>query len=385
MDAAKPRSAHYFDRFVLDVARGVLLTTDGRQVPLRPKSFAMLKLFVENTGLLLDHDCIMQAVWPGLIIANEGIVQCVRDIRRALGDDSQRILKTVPRRGYVFVVEAAAHVRTGGDGSQSAPGEFDTMSDRPSVAVLPLNAATPDEAYVAAGLAEDLITALARLRSLTVIPGAFGFPGQVTQDPRHAGRVGRALSADYVLEGGVRQAGTHLRVTTRLVSSATEAVVWADRLEGEASELFALQDLITRVVTVAVETHVLGMEIERVMRKGSSGLGARDLYVRALPGYRAQTAESMAGSIALLRRAVALDPGCARALATLAHCLQQQITQGWRAHHADAATEALALARQALVADRSDPVVLAVAGFHLCDGVLGRGPVASKGQRHDEV
>ena len=99
LDAPKHLSRHFFDRFILDVGRGALLTAEGRQIPLRPKSFAMLKLFVENAGQLLEHDRIMQAVWPGLIVGDEGIARCVRDIRRALGDNAQRILKAVPRRG----------------------------------------------------------------------------------------------------------------------------------------------------------------------------------------------------------------------------------------------------------------------------------------------
>jgi TolB-like protein len=352
-------SRHFFDRFILDVGRGALLTAEGHQIPLRPKSFAMLKLFVENAGQLLDHDRIMQAVWPGLIVADEGIAQCVRDIRRALGDNAQRILKTVPRRGYILVEEAT--VSAAPHGSEARTSGVDRATGRPSVAVLPLYAASPGEAYFATGLTEDLITALAHLRSLAVVPGASDLPWQAIEVPRSAVGASRALRADYVLEGGVRLASARVRVTARLVSSATEAVVWADRFEGDASEPFTLQDLITRVVTVAIESQVIGLEIERATRKG--GLSAYDLYLRALPGYRTQTAESTAEAIAFLRRAVTLDPGCAPALATLAHCLQQQITQGWRTDHPDAVAEAMSLARQAMAADQSDPVVLAVAGF----------------------
>ena len=89
MDAENPpRMVYHFDRFRLDLVRGALLTSDGEELPLRPKSFALLELLVENAGRLLDRDTIMQAVWPDVFVTDDSITQCVRDIRRALGDES---------------------------------------------------------------------------------------------------------------------------------------------------------------------------------------------------------------------------------------------------------------------------------------------------------
>ena len=108
MDAERtPPAAYRFDRFTLDLARGALLGPDGAEVPLRPKSFALLRLFVENAGRLLDRDAIMAAVWPDVVVSDESIAQCVRDIRKALGDEAQQLLKTVPKRGYLFAAEVA--------------------------------------------------------------------------------------------------------------------------------------------------------------------------------------------------------------------------------------------------------------------------------------
>ena len=106
MDAERTRPAAYrFDRFTLDLARGALLGPDGAAVPLRPKSFALLRLLVENTSRLLDRDAIMSAVWPDVVVTDELIAQCVHDIRKALGDEAQQVLKTVPKRGYLFAAE----------------------------------------------------------------------------------------------------------------------------------------------------------------------------------------------------------------------------------------------------------------------------------------
>src|SRR6185312_12121647 len=89
-------------RFVLDLTRGALLTAHGAELPLRPKSFSLLQLLVQNAGRLLDRDTIMNALWPDLLVTDDSITQCVHDIRRAFGNEAQNLLRTVPRRGYLF-------------------------------------------------------------------------------------------------------------------------------------------------------------------------------------------------------------------------------------------------------------------------------------------
>lgn len=103
MDAGKPPgTAYQFDRFILDLGRGALFTAEGVELPLRAKSFALLRLLVENAGHLLDRDTILNAMWPDVIVGDDSITQCIRDIRRALGDEAKGLLRTVQRRGYLF-------------------------------------------------------------------------------------------------------------------------------------------------------------------------------------------------------------------------------------------------------------------------------------------
>ena len=75
-------AAYAFGRFILHLDRGVLLA-DGMECSLRPKSFALLRLFVENPGRLIDRDEIMETVWPGVFVTDDSIAQCISDIRRA--------------------------------------------------------------------------------------------------------------------------------------------------------------------------------------------------------------------------------------------------------------------------------------------------------------
>jgi len=88
-----------FDRYVLDLDRGCLLL-DGNEIALRPKTFAVLKHLIENSGRLVSKDELFAAAWPNLAVTDDALVQSIGELRRALGDDGQRLIRTVPRRGY---------------------------------------------------------------------------------------------------------------------------------------------------------------------------------------------------------------------------------------------------------------------------------------------
>ncbi len=107
---------HYFDEFVLDLTRGCLLR-DRQEIKLRPKSFEVLKYLVENNGRLVSKNELIQAVWIDIAVTDDSLVQCLKDIRHALRDETQRIIKTVHGRGYIFEKEvrdqsAAAQMTT---------------------------------------------------------------------------------------------------------------------------------------------------------------------------------------------------------------------------------------------------------------------------------
>lgn len=93
-----------FAGFTLDADRSCL-TRDGLDIKLRPKSFDSLKYLIENRGRVVSKDELVHAVWPDSFVSDDSLVQCVKDIRRALDDNAQHYIKTVPRRGYIFDAE----------------------------------------------------------------------------------------------------------------------------------------------------------------------------------------------------------------------------------------------------------------------------------------
>jgi predicted ATPase/DNA-binding winged helix-turn-helix (wHTH) protein len=98
-----PRN-YQFGEFILDVARGCVLKA-GEEIKLRPKVYETLKYLVEHPGRLIGKQELIQAVWPDAFVTDDSVVQCTLELRRALDDRSQQLLKTVPRRGYLFTAE----------------------------------------------------------------------------------------------------------------------------------------------------------------------------------------------------------------------------------------------------------------------------------------
>src|SRR5215469_10415044 len=95
------RSRYCFGGFTLDLESG-LLSRGGEEIALRPKSFEVLAYLVDRHGRLVSRDELMRAVWRDVAVTDESVTKCIADIRKALDDDSQQLIRTVARRGYLF-------------------------------------------------------------------------------------------------------------------------------------------------------------------------------------------------------------------------------------------------------------------------------------------
>jgi adenylate cyclase len=145
-----------------------------------------------------------------------------------------------------------------------------------------------EQEYFADGVVEDIMTALSRVRALFVIArnSSFTYKGRAV-DVKQVGREG----VRYVLEGSVRRAGQRLRITGQLIEASTGRHLWADRFDGDAEDVFSLQDEITQQVVSAIEPSIQSLEIARARVKRPEDLSAYDLYLRALPDFHRFTEE----------------------------------------------------------------------------------------------
>ena len=107
--AGRSPQQYCFADFILDLERG-FLRRGGEEVPLRPKTFEVLAYLVKHHGRLVTKTALIEVVWPDTAITDNSLAQCLVDIRRALGDDSQQLIRTVKGRGYVFADPVTTHV-----------------------------------------------------------------------------------------------------------------------------------------------------------------------------------------------------------------------------------------------------------------------------------
>src|SRR6204780_1648906 len=353
-----------FGNVALDMSRGSLRGAAGAEVALRPKSLDLLLALARNPGRVMSRDELFDVVWPNVTVTEDSIAQCVREVRRAIGDPEGRILRTIVKRGYCLDVMLAPS-----SASNHAP-TVETKSDRPSLVVLPFQSIPkdPNTEWFADGIVEEITTALSRFRSLFVIArnSAFTFKGE-SVDVRD---VGRRLGVRYVLEGSVRQAGGPFRVTGQLVEAETGSHVWADRFDGTMADVFELQDRITAAVAGALEPRIRQAEIQRATRKPTADLTAYDLYLRAMPGFYGRTQAGYHSAKCFLEEAVARDPGFAQARSLLARLWELGVFAGWESDAEAARARPIGLAREALASDSTDPLVLARCGYVLT--LLGR-------------
>jgi adenylate cyclase len=315
METAASKAVYRFEGFVLDLARGALLDAQGREAPLRAKSFELLRLFVTNAGRLLNRDAINKAIWADVIVTDGSIAQCVRDIRRALGDEHQQLLKTVPRRGYILTATI-----TGGNEQQptGATIEYLPPPDKPSIAVLAFTnmSGDPEQDYFSDGVADDIITELSRSRSLFVIArnSSFAYRGRAV-DVR---QVSRELGVRYALEGSVRRSDNRIRATAQLIEAETGNHIWAERYDRALEDIFAVQDEITMAVVTAILPAVADAELRRALRKPPESLGAWEAYQRGLWHLGKASAQENERAKQFFERAITVDKGFAPAYTAMA-------------------------------------------------------------------
>jgi len=277
-------------------------------------------------------------------------------------DLGEQNLKNIVRPVRVYRVRPTAIDRTA---SSVEINSILALPDRPSIAVLPFAnlSGEPEQEYFADGMAEEIITALSRIRWLFVIArnSSFMYKGQAVD----VKQVGRELGVRYVLEGSVRKAGGRVRITAQLIDATTDAHLWAERFDGSLEDVFELQDKVASSVAGVIEPALQAAEIRRSRARPTSDLTAYDLYLRALPYTYAWERESTLTALELLRQAIERDLsyGPALSIAALCHCFLD--LNGWAEDRETNRRKAIDLAQQAVRFAAGDAGVLANAAVVL--------------------
>jgi len=243
---------------------------------------------------------------------------------------------------------------------------------RIGICVLPFSnmSGDPEQEYFSDGITEDVITDLTKVSALFVVSRnmAFALKGKNID----ASQVTRQFNVSHVLEGSVRKSGGRVRITAQLIEGGTGGQVWAERYDRELSDIFALQDEISRAIVKALRLKLLPEEKKAIEQRGTTNLDAYNLYLMARQHYATGNEGDIRrneGIIRLCRRATEIDPGYARAWAMMA--LAQTLVRYWNGGHGN---DGLAAAERALALDTN-----------LAEAHAVRARILSEGRHHDEA
>jgi TolB-like protein/class 3 adenylate cyclase len=240
----------------------------------------------------------------------------------AFADLGPQQVKNIEEPVRAFAAEASAKTSM-----QSPPGIAKPLAlpDKPSIAVLPFQnmSGDPEQEYFADGMAEDIITALSRFRSLFVIArnSSFTYKGKAVDIKQ----VGRELGVRYVLEGSVRKAGGRVRITGQLIEAATNRHLWADKFDGALEDVFGLQDQVTSSVVGLIAPKVELAEIERTRQKPTESLDSYDLYLRGMALMNMRGSSTKAREFFVKAFEHDLEYGAAYAMAAWTLLVQQSV------------------------------------------------------------
>lgn len=358
----QPRTVYRFDQFTVDLGRGTLRGPDGTDLALRPKAFSLLCHLLEHPGELHSREDLFEALWPSVIVTDDSLTQCVSDLRRALGDRANHVLRTLPRRGYMLTVDVdrqvvdAAHSQfpvTGSAMPGSAASGIDVETAHRELVLMERAPATHgDGAELHDEIWSELFVQLARFEDLRVVQAKGGIG-----------------TGGYRVRSDARLANGHFRTSILLEDAETGVVVWTERIDEPIADMAALTDRVIAPLAHHIARQVASESRRRARHKPAAALNARELCLLASDHHQRGTEADTATAQTLLERAIALDPDYAQAYAWQAYVVQRGLTYGWGTLKGEAARDkALALARHGAVLAPDSPLCLSRLAYclYLC-------------------
>jgi TolB-like protein len=314
---------YLFEDCVLDGDRREL-RRGADSLSIAPQVFDLLEYLIRNRERVVSKDDLIAAIWNGRVVSDAAVTTRINVVRAAIADsgEEQRLIKTLPRKGFRFV-GAVKEERADAKAADAIEPPKLTLPDKPSIAVLPfINLSSdPEQEYFADGIVQDVITELSRFNELFVIArnSSFQYKGKAT-DVR---QIGRELGVGYVLEGSVRRGGDRIRISAQLVDAATGVHRWAEYYDCKIEDVFAVQDEVVGTIVAILAAHVRKAETERTRYKPPNSWQAYDYYLQGAEAHAAFSSSLRAEHIyearRLLQQSLAIDANYARSHAVLAN------------------------------------------------------------------
>ena len=347
------------------------LLLHGKPIQLTPKVYETLLVLVENSGHVMSKDELMERVWGDTVVEESNLAQNISTLRKALNDDQQQFIQTVPKRGYRFVAEVSvlsnqslepvpefldAEIVENPENNQLMTSEPDSLVQTNSRQLLPFQltmammfivaplaiawfifmrqpspkiapsmstrqlAVLPfrnlkQEAqtdFIGFSLADSIITKLGYVNSLTVRPSSYveKFRRQ-DFDPK---QVAIDLNVNTLLTGTYIHEGDDLRITAQLVDVITNEILWKEALDLKYGNLISVQDKVAQQVIRGLNLNLTSIENERFRRDSPTNAQAYEYYLRGVDLYVSNEFKLAAQ---MLEQSIKLDANYAQAWAHL--------------------------------------------------------------------
>jgi TolB-like protein len=365
----------------------------------------LLVYLAQRAEHVVSREEIEAEIWHGQIVTEDAVTSAIAKLRRALADNARhpRFIETVPKVGYRLMLAPSttgARAETSGQrfGALAAERSRDGRAQirwtivsvttvllmvvfwalpligtflpptsrpgerKPAVAVLAFKnlGPSPKEDYFARGIADDLITDLAKVSSLSTIASrSIDYYNQDAARPRE---ISAELKADYIVDGSVQRQGNKLRFNVQLVEGRSERVFWSNRYDGSANDVFGLQDALVVDVLAALRVRLTPDEKASLARRPTISIEAYDQYLQGIEQQGRRSREDNLTAKIHLKHAIKLDPGFARAYAGLAMAHSRDAIDGWVADPLNSLEMAKEMALKAARIDPSIPQVQFVKG-----------------------
>ena len=339
MTSSETPRCYRFADLTIEIGSRIVMR-DQDTIELGKLTFDFLRALVEASPNIVTHDELAERVWGGRSVSAETISQRVSILRSTLADDTDhpRYIATMRGQGFKLIPEAV-QVRTrralfgerlsiavvvglsmlivAGSISYLTLGRDESTRLPNSVAVLPFSdlSSAPEDAYFSAGVHEEIIVQLTRIRSLNIIAGAS--VTQYSSTEKSLSEIAEELNVETVMQGSVRYAENRVRIVVQLIDPRTSTNLWGNTYERAFDDIFLIQVDIATNIASALEIEFSSEEQEIIGHATTNSVPAYALYLRAL------TSPSISG-IADLDRATELDPSFAAAYGLKAFLLTER-------------------------------------------------------------
>ncbi|WP_413990529.1 winged helix-turn-helix domain-containing tetratricopeptide repeat protein [Labrys okinawensis] len=300
---------------VFNVSRGTLYRAGELVLP-RPKTFQLLAYLARNPGRVVGKDELLDVVWPSTTVTDDSLTQCIRDARKCIGDEQQQIIRTMPRRGYMFQPSGTL---AEGPASAELPVGLERRQAEPRIAVFPFRGQALEEPLKSAfdAVAEEITTALSYFRTLSVLE-RYSTLALARTEPDGMQVALQEAGVDFMVEGRIDGGDPLFNVVITLSDTRSARRLWTQAFSFEADALFDFHQTVARRIASALVFNIESAAAYRVAPAPARNVEAYTHLMQALLLLRAHGEEAVGQARAHLWKAIALDPQSGLAFAYLA-------------------------------------------------------------------